>query len=115
MIQVKRVPWPTAATLTAPIAPPNLPTSQSLRPTRHPTSAASVNLLSRLLQVSFERGRDPNYGAGCSSRTPTPAAMSRPTCSCTESGCSATVRFDPPTRTLAPRPAAMDISADAPP
>ena len=51
---------------------------------------------------------------GCRSKDPTPAAMSSPICPCTDNGCSAKVRFDPPTRTLAPRPAAMDISADAP-
>jgi len=54
------------------------------------------------------------YHDGCRSRDPTPAAMSRPNCPCTDSGCNATVRFDPPTRMLAPRPAAIDISADAP-
>jgi hypothetical protein len=51
---------------------------------------------------------------GCRSKDPTPAAMSSPIWPCTDTGCSATVWFDPPTRTFAPRPAAIDISAEAP-
>src|SRR5271170_6291018 len=54
------------------------------------------------------------YRTGCNSRSPIPAATSRPTCPCTDSGCNATVRFDPPTRTLAPRPEATETSAVAP-
>ena len=51
---------------------------------------------------------------GCNSNWPIPAAISSPTCPCTDTGCSAMVLFDPPTKTLAPRPAATDTSADAP-
>src|SRR5579864_8361764 len=54
------------------------------------------------------------YWARCSSSELTPAAILSPVWPCTESGCSATERFEPPTSTLAPRPAAMDASADAP-
>ena len=54
------------------------------------------------------------YWARCSSSELTPAAILSPVWPCTESGCSATERFEPPTSTLAPSPAAIDISADAP-
>ena len=56
----------------------------------------------------------PSYCAKCSSSAPTPAATFSPTWPWTESGCSATERFDPPTNTLAPRPAASVASAVAP-
>ena len=45
------------------------------------------------------------YWARCSSSEPMPAAILSPSWPCTDNGCSATDRFDPPTRTLAPRPA----------
>ena len=57
-------------------------------------------------------GRSPRPDAAPTA--PMPAAISSPTCPCTDNGCSATVRFDPPTSTLAPRPAATDTSAVAP-
>ena len=44
----------------------------------------------------------------------TPAAILRPTWPETESGCSATERFEPPTSALAPTPAITDASADPP-
>ena len=52
---------------------------------------------------------------GCNSMAPMPPAMSRPAWPCNDGyGCSDTVRFDPATRTLAPRPAATETSAVAP-
>ena len=44
----------------------------------------------------------------------TPTARLTPACPCTESGCSETVRFEPPTSTFAPSPAPTDASAEAP-
>ena len=56
-------------------------------------------------------GRAP---AGYACVSSTPAAMLRPVCPWTDTGCSATELFEPPTRTLAPRPTAIGRLAVAP-
>jgi hypothetical protein len=75
---------------------------------------ANMRFVSYLRSVERLTAGGQVHHEGCKSKDPMPAAMSSPTCPCTDRGCSAKVRFDPPTRTFAPRPAAMDISADAP-
>src|SRR5262249_200299 len=67
------------------------------------------------------RGRPHAFGhstvghrAGRNVSSATPAATLRPACPCTERGCSAMVRSEPPTSTLAPRPAPTVASAVAP-
>ena len=55
-----------------------------------------------------------NYCARCNSSEPMPAAALRPTWPCTDSGCNATERFDPPISALAPTPAPTVASAWAP-
>src|SRR5438874_9972247 len=52
--------------------------------------------------------------AGRSCRFATPTARLRPSWPVTDIGCSATVRLEPPTRTLAPNPAAIVASPLAP-
>ena len=56
----------------------------------------------------------PVQGPGRSRSSATPTARLSPTELSTETGCNATVRLEPPTRTLAPRPAAMVTSPLAP-
>ena len=56
----------------------------------------------------------PVQGPGRSRSSATPTARLSPTELSTEIGCNATVRLEPPTRTLAPRPAAMVTSPLAP-
>ena len=56
----------------------------------------------------------PVQGPGRSRSSATPTARLSPTELSTETGCNATVRLEPPTRTLAPRPAAMVTSPVAP-
>ena len=67
---------------------------------RPPGAAASLHDAWRC------RGQRP----GRSRRSATPIATLSPTWPCTETGCNATVRLEPPTSTLAPRPAAMVAS-----
>jgi hypothetical protein len=52
--------------------------------------------------------------AGRSSIVDTPAAMLMPVCACTDTGCKATVRSEPPTKTLTPAPAPTVPPAVAP-
>jgi hypothetical protein len=57
----------------------------------------------------------PNQGRGRPKRREATArARLIPICPFTEIGCKATVRFEPPIRTFAPRPAASETSALAP-
>jgi hypothetical protein len=65
----------------------------------------------------FEEER-PDLVGGATQRNSspaTPAAMPTPRLPSTESGCSATVLFEPPTSALAPTPAPTAMPAEAPP
>src|SRR6185436_20283191 len=79
---------------------------------RAPTTTLS---LSAENETAFPFHLDKNYRAGRRSKPATPAATFRPACPCTDTGCRATVRFEPPTSTFAPRPAPTVASAVAPP
>src|SRR5262245_29871379 len=77
--------------------------SHAAQETAAPTAAAHIS-----------RGSCSRQGPGRRRSSATPTAKLSPTELSIETGCSATVRLEPPTSTLAPRPAAMVTSPLAP-